>query len=186
VTGVFELDDAKDTFRYRDGRDLTGYEDGTENPRDDAARAAALLATGQYLKGSSFVVVQRWTHDLDRFNAFPGERRDNIIGRYASDNEEIATAPPSAHVKRTAQESFEPAAFMVRRSMPWADAFDQGLEFVSFVHSLDLIERMFKRMIGLEDGIVDALFTFSRPVTGGYYWCPPISNGRLDVRALGI
>jgi putative iron-dependent peroxidase len=45
---------------------------------------------------------------------------------------------------------------------------------------------MLRRMLGLDDGIVDALFTFSRPVTGGYYWCPPLRSGKLDLSALGI
>ena len=49
-----------------------------------------------------------------------------------SDNEELEDAPESAHVKRTAQEDFEPEAFVVRRSMPWADATSEGLEFVAF------------------------------------------------------
>jgi putative iron-dependent peroxidase len=87
-------------------------------------------------------------------------------------------------VKRTAQESFDPPAFMVRRSMPWAGAQEEGLEFVAFVAALDGFERMMRRMAGLEDGIVDGLFTFSRAVTGGYYWCPPARGGRLDLSAL--
>ncbi len=185
VADALVLDDAMDTFRYRDGRDLTGYEDGTENPRDDEAEIAALLASGAGIAGSSFVAVQRWVHDLNRFRSFPAQRRDAIIGRRIQDNEEIDDAHESAHVKRTAQESFEPPAFMVRRSMPWIRAFEQGLEFIAYGHSLDAFETMLRRMAGIEDGIVDALFSFSRPVTGGYYWCPPIANGKLDLRALG-
>jgi putative iron-dependent peroxidase len=52
------------------------------------------------------------------------------------------------------------------------------------VASLDAFERMMRRMAGLEDGIVDALFSFSRPVTGGYYWCPPAQDATLDLSAL--
>jgi len=89
-------------------------------------------------------------------------------------------------VKRTAQESYDPETFMVRRSMPWASAGEQGLEFVAFVESLDRFERQLVRMMGLDDGVTDALFTFSRPVTGGYYWCPPIAGARLDLSALGV
>lgn len=73
---------------------------------------------------------------------------------------------------------------MVRRSMPWAGVDTEGLEFVAFVNALDKVTRMMRRMAGLEDGIVDALFSFSRPVTGGYYWCPPASGGRLVLDAL--
>ena len=58
--------------------------------------------------------------------------------------------------------------------------------FVAFGRSLDAFEAQLKRMAAAEDGIADALFTFTRPVTGAYYWCPPVRNGRLDLRAIGI
>ncbi|HYM60519.1 MAG TPA: Dyp-type peroxidase, partial [Thermoanaerobaculia bacterium] len=121
VAPAFALDDAMDMFLYAGGRDLTGFEDGTENPAGDAAVDAAIVAGGAFA-GSSFVAVQRWVHDLERFRAFPREKRDHTIGRELESNDEIEDAPPSAHVKRTAQESFDPPAFMVRRSMPWATA----------------------------------------------------------------
>ncbi|TAK04347.1 MAG: Dyp-type peroxidase [Candidatus Manganitrophaceae bacterium] len=180
------LDDAMDTFLYAGGKDLTGYEDGTENPKENAAVEAAIIPTGKNVKGSSFVAVQRWVHDLNRFRSLPSKKRDAVMGRRLDTNEEIADAPESAHVKRSAQESYDPPAFMVRRSMPWATAHQQGLEFISYVESLDRYERVLRRMAGLEDGIVDALFTFSRPLTGGYYWCPPISGDRLNLSHLGI
>jgi putative iron-dependent peroxidase len=183
---AFILDDALDTFTYAGGKDLTGYEDGTENPRDDAAIDAAFVPAGKNLEGSSFAAVQRWVHDLGRFRSFPSNKRDAVMGRRADTNAEIEDAPASAHVKRSAQESYDPPAFMVRRSMPWATAHEQGLEFIAYVESLDRYERVLRRMVGLDDGIVDALFSFSRPVSGGYYWCPPIAGGRLDLSRLGI
>ena len=66
--------------------------------------------------------------------------------------------------KRSAQESFDPEAFMVRRSMPFRDRNEHGLYFVAYGESLDRFERVLRRMAGLEDGIVDALLTFSRAV----------------------
>ena len=186
VADAFLLVDSNDTFTYRTNRDLTRFEDGTENPKGELAEKAALVAEGKHLRGSSFVVVQRWVHDLVRFRSFEEERREMLIGRRAESNEEIEDAPPSAHVKRAAQESFDPEAFMVRRSMPWASATEEGLEFVAHVESLDRYERVLHRMLGHEDGIVDGLFSFSRPVTGGYYWCPPVENGRLDLAILGV
>lgn len=178
---AFVLDDAVDTFLYDGGRDLTGYEDGTENPKGDDAAAAALVPAGAGLAGSSFVAVQRWGHDLAHFRGHSPEECDAMIGRRRADNEELDEAPASAHVKRSAQESFEPPAFMLRRSMPWAGVHEQGLEFIAYGKSLDAFEQVLRRMAGLEDGIVDALFAFSRPVTGGYYWCPPVAAGRLDL-----
>ena len=181
LTGGFVLDDAVDLFTYRDGRDLTGYVDGTENPKDRLAEAAALRADG-----SSFVAVQRWVHDLAKFKSFGTDQQDHTFGRHRSTNEEFAEAPQSAHVKRAAQESFDPAAFQVRRSMPWATAHEQGLEFIAYGESLDRYERVLKRMVGLDDGVLDGLFSFSRPVTGGYYWCAPAAGARLDLRALEL
>jgi putative iron-dependent peroxidase len=58
--------------------------------------------------------------------------------------------------------------------------------FVAFGKSLDAFEAQLKRMAGAEDGTVDALFTFTRPVTGAYYWCPPVRGRKLDLRAIGI
>lgn len=184
---AFRSDRLVDGFRYGDGLDLSGYEDGTENPEGDAAvEAAVTQGAGAGLDGSSFVAVQQWVHDLDHFESLEQDVQDNIIGRRLVDNEEIDDAPESAHVKRTAQEDFDPEAFVVRRSMPWADASGEGLMFVAFGRTLDAFEAQMHRMTGRDDGIVDGLFRFTRPITGGYFWCPPVVDGRLDLSALGI
>jgi len=183
LADAFSVSDTLDTFTYHGGRDLTRFEDGTENPKGEDAAAAAIVGDGA-LAGSSFVVVQTWVHDLTRFESMPGAARDHVIGRSAESNEELEDAPESAHVKRTAQESFDPPAFMIRRSMPWAGAEHEGLEFVAFVAALDKFEHMMRRMAGLEDGVVDGLFTFSHAVTGGYYWCPPARGERIDLAAV--
>jgi putative iron-dependent peroxidase len=183
----FDLDTVFDSFVFQGGRDLTGYEDGTENPAGDSALEAAFVS-GQApgLDGSSFVAVQRWQHDLDRFEGWSQTERDHTIGRRRSDNEEIDDAPESAHVKRTAQESFDPEAFVLRRSMAWAGPDGEGLMFVAFGHSLDAFEAQLRRMVGLDDEVTDALFRFSRPLTGNYFWCPPVTDGHLDLSTLGL
>lgn len=181
VKDAFLIVDVNDTFVYHGNKDLTRFEDGTENPKDDAAVEAAIRADG-----SSFLAIQRWVHDLTRFHGLPESHRELLIGRRAESNEEIEDAPESAHVKRAAQESYDPPAFMVRRSMPWASATQEGLEFIAHVESLDRYERVLRRMVGLDDGIVDGLFSFSRPVNGGYYWCPPVEGARFDFSALGV
>jgi len=187
LSGAFEPVGAIDAFKYGRGLDLTGYEDGTENPKGKKAEAAAIVNDKRPgLGGASFVAVQQWVHDLERFTAMPQKQQDNTIGRRKKDNKELDGAPASAHVKRTAQESFNPEAFLVRRSMPWADATQAGLVFVAFGKSLDAFDAQLKRMAGAEDGTVDALFTFTRPVTGAYYWCPPVRKARIDLRAIGL
>ncbi|MGE0497161.1 MAG: Dyp-type peroxidase [Ramlibacter sp.] len=181
-----------DAFRHGEGpnghgRDLTGYEDGTENPEGEAAVAAALVqGAGEGLDGSSYVAVQQWLHDFAAFERLPPAAQDDAVGRCRADNEELEDAPESAHVKRTAQESFEPEAFVLRRSMPWSAGGKAGLMFVAFGCSLDAFEAQMRRMAGHDDGITDALFGFSQPVNGAYLWCPPVRDGQLDLRAVGL
>ncbi len=162
-----------DGFTYSGGLDLTGYEDGTENPTGEEAEKVALVSSGEC--GSSFVAVQKWLHDFDRFDGMPQQEQDFTIGRRRSDNEELDDAPESAHVKRTAQEAFDPEAFVVRRSMPWMEGAEAGLMFVSFGASFDAFEALARNMLGVNDQIVDALFEFTGPISGNYYWCPPLS-----------
>ncbi len=182
----FEVDTISEGFVHDGGRDLSGYEDGTENPSGDEAVTAAILdGAGAGLSGSSFVAVSRWVHTLDHFAAMSQVERDASIGRRLEDNEEF-DAPPEAHVKRSAQETFTPEAFLLRRSMPWAEGAREGLHFIAFGRSFDAFEAILRRMIGAEDGIVDALFRFTRPITEGYFWCPPLDGERLDLRRLKL
>jgi putative iron-dependent peroxidase len=180
------LNDIVDAFKHAEGRDLSGFEDGTENPTGDAAIDAALVGAESPLAGSSFVATQRWQHDFACLEAMSQQAQDHAIGRRLCDNEELDEAPICAHVKRTAHESFSPEAFVVRRSMPWADGNDGGLQFVAFGKSFDAFEAQLKRMVGGEDGVTDALFTFTRPLTAAYYWCPALNDGKLDFAPLGI
>lgn len=185
---AFVVDGVSECFKHREGRDLSGYEDGTENPKGDAIASTALVADrGDGVDGGSFVAVQRWQHDLGRFFAHDSATRDDMMGRRASDNAELTEAPPSAHVKRTAQESFSPAAFVWRRSMPWADPSGEGLLFIAFATSLAPFTAQLRRMVGLEDGVADALFRFTRPTSTSSFFCPPLcADGRLDLRAFGL
>ena len=186
-----------DCFRHGyDGkgvvRDLTGYEDGTENPSGDKARRAAIAdGMGAGLDGGSYFAVQQWLHDMPAFARMSALQKDHMIGRRLSNNEELEDAPESAHVKRTAQENFEPQAFILRRNMPWwqvqADGSDAvGAVFAGFGCSFDAFEQQMRRMSGEEDGIVDGLFQISRPITNSYYWCPPMQDGALDLSVLGV
>jgi putative iron-dependent peroxidase len=185
VAPAFDVSHVVDAFRHAwsgtHGKDLTGYEDGTENPVGEDAEKAAFAADG-----SSCVAVQQWLHDLDAFEALAEDEANHHFGRHRVTNEELEDSPESAHVKRTAQESFDPEAFMLRRSMPWMASMQAGLMFVAFGNSLYAFEAQMKRMAGLEDGIVDAIFKISKPMSGAYFWCPPMRGGQLDLRRLGL
>lgn len=184
---TFDVRSITEAFTHLNGRDLTGYEDGTENPQGEMALTTAFLPeSAGPLAGSSFVAVQQWRHHMGRFESMTAQQQDHAIGRERDSNEEIETAPDSAHVKRTAQESFDPEAFVLRRSMPWADGNMGGLVFTAFGHSYDAFEALLRRMSGAEDGTVDALFSFSEPETGAYYWCPPVADGFIDLSSIGL
>lgn len=187
LTPALTLSDCLDSFQYDKNRDLSGYEDGTENPQgEDAIAAAIVQGQGAGLDGSSFVAVQQWLHDFDTFDVMSTEQQDDVIGRHVSNNEEFEEAPESAHVKCSAQEQFNPQAFMLRHSMPWAQGTRGGLEFVAFGKSFYAFEAVMNRMAGLDDGSQDALFSFTRPLSSSYFWCPPMKDGELDLSRLGI
>jgi putative iron-dependent peroxidase len=185
LSPAFNLASTLDAYQHDQGKDLTGYEDGTENPEGENAKRAAILSdSNPALDGSSFVAVQLWQHNFDTFESFTSQHQDHIIGRRLRDNEELDDAPESAHVKRTAQESYSPEAFMLRRSMPWSKDLKGGLQFVAFGCSFYAFEAQMKRMTGTEDGVIDGLFQFSQPHSGAYYWCPPTKDNQLNIDAL--
>jgi putative iron-dependent peroxidase len=111
--------------------------------------------------------------------------RAGAVGRDQETDVELPDAPASAHVKRTAQESFDPEAFILRRSMPYGGIREHGLNFIAFGESLDRFERQLRRMSGHDDGVPDGILSFTRAVSGGYYFCPPLRAGRCDLAALG-
>lgn len=178
---VFELDECIDAFKYKDGLDLTGYEDGTENPKGDDAFEAAF---SQEPMGGSYLAIQKWQHDLTYFKSKNQEQQDHTFGRRLSDNEELDDAPESAHVKRTEQEGFDPETFVLRRSMAYTEGVNAGLVFQAFADTTESFSRMMAKMVGEEDGIVDGLFSFTRPLTGAFFWCPPMKDGQPDLSSI--
>jgi porphyrinogen peroxidase len=187
LSQAFVLNDVTDSSSYDSNRDLSGYEDGTENPKgSEAAQVAITQGKGDGLDGGSYVAVQQWVHDFDVLDEMTTEKKDDAIGRHIKDNEEFDEAPESAHVKRSAQESFDPEAFMLRRSMPWVEGMDGGLMFVAFAKSFQPFEMILDHMLGKDDSTTDGIFSFTRPVTGAYYWCPPTKDGKLDLSVLGL
>src|SRR3954468_19896990 len=181
--GLLDVVDEVDAFGYREGRDLSGFVDGTENPKgDDAVRAAIIAGRGAGLDGGSFVAVQRWVHDLDAVDRMTAAARAGAVGRDQETDHELDAAPASAHVKRTAQETFDPPAHILRRSMPYGGVREHGLNFVAFGESLDRFERQMRRMAGRDDGVPDGILSFTRAVSGAYSFCPPLREGRHGVR----
>ncbi len=182
---AFALNHVVDGFRYGDGLDLTGYQYGSANAEGESARrAAAMTGESDNMDGSSFVAVQQWQHDLNYFESLASDQQDMVIGRHKISNQKLDHAPASAHVKRVDQARFDVPAEVIRRSSPWIENQQSGLMLLSFSHSFDAFEMQLRRMVGEDDGVTDALFSFSRPITGNYYWCPPLGKEGLNLAQL--
>ena len=97
---IGELARETPSFVYLDSRDLTGFIDGTENPPADEARTLAVLGDGQVGEGGSFVLTQRWIHDLDKFHSWSIEDQEAVFGRTKTDSTEIEDKHPHAHLSR--------------------------------------------------------------------------------------
>ena len=124
-------------------------------------------------------------------SSVPLYERIKFLAIYSSNLDEffrvrVASLRSLLRLKRKAQSKldFDPEAFILRRSMPWADASNEGLQFVAFGKSFYAFDAQLKRMLGMDDGITDALFNFTTPISGSYYWCPPIVAGALDLSKL--
>ncbi len=171
---VAELAFENHGFRFRDNRDLTGFVDGTANPKGDDRHAAALLAAPAH-RGGSFVLAQRWVHDLARFDKLAVAEQERVFGRTKADSVELAgpAMPPDSHVSRTDL----PGVKIYRRSVPVGGVADAGLFFLAFSADAARFDTLLRSMFGLaEDGRLDRMLAYTRPVTGAYYYAPPAST----------
>ncbi|MCZ7525765.1 MAG: Dyp-type peroxidase [Acidimicrobiia bacterium] len=161
-------------FVYRDCRDLTGFVDGTENPPAEEARELVILPEGAPGAGGSYVLVQRWVHDLDAFHALPTAEQERVIGRTKPDSVELDDLPPDSHVGRVVVEDEAGEEIEIyRRSVPYGTAAEAGLLFLAFTDDLDKFELILSRMFGTSgDGFHDRLTELSAAVSGGYYFAP--------------
>lgn len=172
-----EILDEVHGFRHLDTRDLTGFIDGTENPKGEERAEAALIAEGRHA-GGSFVLAQRYVHQLRKWEALADGEQERVIGRTKPDSVELdaAVKPPSAHIRRVVIEQDGEELEIVRHSMPYGRVSgDMGLFFVAYSKDLTIFDRMLARMFGAAgDGLHDRLMEFSRPVSGAYFYAPPL------------
>lgn len=162
-------------FTYRDSRDLTGFEDGTANPKDEKKYEAALIQQGEPGEGGSFLFTQKWLHNLGKFNSRPVSEQEKIIGRTKKESIELEgdDMPDNSHVSRTDAKVDGVAMKIYRRSAPFGNADEHGLFFISFACDLFRVQIQLERMLGMtEDGITDRIMEFSTPVSGAYWFAP--------------
>ena len=161
-------------FKHQGGRDLTGFVDGTENPKGDARAQVALVSGGPFA-GGSFVSIQRYVHQLRRWDDMTVPDQEAVIGRTKVSDEEMddSVKPPTAHIARVVIEEDGQELEVVRHSLPYGTTAEAGLYFVAYCASPEPFRKMLEAMV-LRDtqGLYDRLLDFSRPVTGAAFFAP--------------
>jgi putative iron-dependent peroxidase len=165
-------------FNYFDNRDLIGFVDGTENPVDQGAIDATIIGEEDPdFAGGSYVIVQKYLHDLTRWNEVPVAEQEKIIGRTKLSDIELddAVKPTSAHNALTSITEDGEELEILRDNMPFGDAgkSEFGTYFIGYARSPRRIEQMLENMfIGRPPGNYDRLLDFSRAVTGTLFFVP--------------
>jgi porphyrinogen peroxidase len=185
LRGLAKVTDEVHGFRSFDERDLLGFVDGTENPEGGAAESAVLIGDEEPgFAGGSYVVVQKYLHDLAGWDALPIEAQEHAIGRTKLSNVELPdeVKPSDSHVALTVIEGPDgDERQIVRHNMPFGrvgvDEF--GTYFIGYARSPDVIEQMLVNMfVGSPPGNTDRILDFSQAVTGCLFFVP--SSDFLD------
>jgi len=174
---VAEVDEVHG-FRYFDDRDLVGFVDGTENPSGEAAKDSVLIGEEDgAFAGGSYVMVQKYLHDLKGWNALSTEAQEKIIGRKKLSDIELdeAVKPTSSHSSLTTVEEDGKEIKILRDNMPFGSAArgEFGTYFIGYSRSPRTLEQMLENMfVGRPPGNYDRLLDFSRAVTGNLFFVP--------------
>jgi putative iron-dependent peroxidase len=180
LAGAVSPTDEVHGFQYFDDRDLIGFVDGTENPTDEAAADATLIGDEDSdFAGGSYVIVQKYLHDMPAWNALSTEAQEKIIGRRKLSDIELddATKPRSAHNALTVIEEDGKEVKILRDNMPFGDVArgEFGTYFIGYARSPRPIEQMLENMfVGRPPGNYDRLLDFSRALTGNLFFVPSL------------
>lgn len=169
-------------FKYFDERDLLGFVDGTENPEgDEAVRAVRITEDDDAAyAGGSYVIVQKYLHDLAAWNALTVEQQEAAIGRSKLEDVEFADEDklPNSHLALNVIEDADGNELsIVRQNMPFGSVGDGefGTYFIGYAADPSVIERMLRNMfVGNPPGTHDRLLDFSKVVTGSLYFVPTV------------
>ncbi len=154
-------------WSYHRDRDLTGFEDGTENPSLARAPAYVLVPEGEPGAGGSVLLLQQWAHD-PAWLALDDHAQEQALGRTKRDSVELDPRPETSHVARTDQADF---GHVLRRNTAYGTVSDHGTVFVGFAASRTPLHTMLESMAGVA-GPRDALTRHTTPLSGAYYWVP--------------
>ena len=178
LAGAVTAIDEVHGFRYFDDRDLLGFVDGTENPRGEALIDAALIGEEDpAFAGGSYVIVQKYLHDLPGWNALSTEAQEHIIGRTKLADIELddSVKPTSAHSALNTITENGKELKILRDNMPFGSVgtAEFGTYFIGYCRTPRVTEQMIENMfIGRPPGNYDRLLDFSRAVTGTLFFVP--------------
>jgi len=145
------------------GRDLTGFEDGTANPKGPFERGSAALITSSHI-GGSFFITQKWVHNLKSFEKLPISHQENIIGRTKEESLKIKPRPPQSHVALTDVNKLR----IVRQSLPFGNLKHHGLFFIAYSNDCAKFDIMLNNLANSTEGLME----FSKCETGNYFYAP--------------
>jgi putative iron-dependent peroxidase len=178
LAGAVTVVDEVQGFRYFDARDVLGFVDGTENPTGAGALDAVLVDDDEPFDGGSYVVVQKYLHDLTAWNALSTEEQEDVIGRRKLSDVELPDEekPPNAHIALTVITDDDGNELeILRDNMPFGrPAYDEfGTYFIGYAKSPAVLERMLTNMfVGDPPGNYDRILDFSTPHTGALFYVP--------------
>ncbi|WP_089152980.1 Dyp-type peroxidase [Thalassotalea crassostreae] len=166
-------------FRYLDGRDLTGFVDGTENPKGMRKREIALVAEEDEFAKGSYLHIQRYRHNMQLWETLKEKQQEDVFARTKRDNIEYDSAdkPNTSHIKRASvKDSNGKSLEIVRNSMPYGHMKVQGLFFISYCYSPENFELMLKSMIeGDGYGNFDHMLKYTQAETGAAFFAPSVT-----------
>ena len=165
-------------FRYFDGRAIIGFVDGTENPDYDVDKFAVIGDAEPDFKGGSYAFVQKYIHDMNKWNALSTEEQEKVVGRRKYDDWELSDdeKPENAHNAVTNIEDEDGNELkIVRANMAFANPAKRefGTYFIGYAGTFSTTRRMLENMfIGDPIGNHDHLLDFSTPITGTLFFVP--------------
>ncbi|HEX4864757.1 MAG TPA: Dyp-type peroxidase [Acidimicrobiales bacterium] len=181
LTGHAEAIDEVHGFRSFDLRDVLGFVDGTENPAGGTASDAVLIGEeDRPFEGGTYVIVQKYVHDLPRWDALPIEEQEHAIGRIKLSDIELSDEdkPSNSHVAlNTITDADGTERQIVRYNMPFGrvGASEYGTYFIGYARTPAVIETMLENMfIGRPEGNYDRILDFSTPLTGNLFFVPSV------------
>jgi len=173
LSTVASIVDETASWPYRGNHDLTGFIDGTENPKLTEAPEVVMVPPGSPGEGGSVLLLQKWPHDREKWESLAVSKQELVIGRTKTDSIELDPKPEDSHAAKTDQDTF---GKILRRNMPFGTFTEHGTMFVGFSAEQARLHKMLESMAGLIGGKRDALTYYTRPVTGAYYFVPAVES----------